>query len=113
MITGAIRGLQELSETLLEQTLLPMIQSVWGKLMSILSLRALDSELIAATCNLVQKSIGILTKNMINLEFFNTLSSTLINCFRNNFRNMCCLQTFSYLCLKTGKSSDELKQGVV
>jgi len=87
-----------------------MIQSVWDKLMFILSVRANDKELILATCSLVQKSIGTLTKHMTSLEFFENLSSNLINCFKNNSGNMCCLQTFSHLCLKMGKSSDEMKQ---
>ena len=113
MITGAIKALRELSEAVLEQTLLPMIRSVWEQLMCILSLRALEKDLIVATCKLVQNSIGILAKSLISLEFFNNLSSNLINCFKSNSQNVCCLQTFSYLCLKMGRSSEELTQSAM
>jgi len=110
MMTGAIRALQELSEAVLEQTLLPLIQSVWDKLMGLLCARALEKDLIATTCSLVNRSIGLLAKNVIGPEFFDSLSANLITCFKSNPQNLCCLQTFALLCLKVGKSSDEMKQ---
>ena len=44
----------ELSEELLEQTLLPIIQAVWDKLMAMLTVKAADTDLVATTCNLIQ-----------------------------------------------------------
>ena len=110
MIAGALRALQELSEAVLEDTLLPMIQSVWEKLMGLLCTRAPDNDLIATTCNLINRSIGLLAKNVIGPEFFDSLSVNLITCFKSNPQNLCCLQTFALLCLKVGKSSEEMKQ---
>jgi hypothetical protein len=53
MIIGVIKALKDLEEGMLVQTLLPMIQSVWDKVMSILHTRFNDKDLIIMTCSLI------------------------------------------------------------
>lgn len=77
--------------------------------MAMLTIKAQDTDLVATTCNLIQKAIGVLSNSIINLDFFNNLSQTLIASFRANFRNMCCIKTFAFLCKQTGRRSDEIK----
>jgi hypothetical protein len=36
MITGAVKAQEELEEEILKETMLPMVESVWNKLISIL-----------------------------------------------------------------------------
>ena len=109
MITGAIKGLNELDQQLLEQTLLPIIQAVWDKLMAMLTIKAADTDLVATTCKLIQEAIRVLASSIINVDFFNNLSQALITSFRSNFKNLSSIQTFAFLCKETGRRSDELK----
>jgi hypothetical protein len=60
MITGAVKAQADLEEEILVQTLLPMIESVWKKVMSILQFRWNDPELILTVCLLIQKFLASL-----------------------------------------------------
>ena len=57
MLIGAVKGLREMSEHLIDQSLLPMIKAVWPKILGIIQARAQEPELVQMACNLVQRSI--------------------------------------------------------
>jgi hypothetical protein len=110
MIEGVIKALLDLEEAMLEQTLLPMIQSVWDKILGILRSRFNDKELITACCSLIQRALKAVGYKLLSYEFFENLSSHLILCFKSNASNITCLSTFSELCGEMGKANDQIKQ---
>jgi hypothetical protein len=57
MIIGVTKAVKDLEGDVLARTLLPMIQSVWEKIMSILQTRFNDKELITMVCMLIEKTL--------------------------------------------------------
>jgi hypothetical protein len=74
--------------------------------MAILQLRAGEKDLIIANCVLIEKSIGILKYDMLSLDKIYSVITKLIECFTLNSQNICCLQTFAYICMKSGNNGD-------
>ena len=109
MLAGAVKALQGLDANALAQILLPMVESVCGTLVTIYQVRFNDQDLILSCCTFMQKTIKVLASSMVSLEFFSTLADSLVFCFKSNSANICCMQTFAYMCGQMGKESDAIK----
>lgn len=109
MLTGAVKALQSMESSALTTLLLPMVESVWGTLVTIFQVRFNDLDLVLSCCNFIQKIIKVLSKSLVNLDFFANLADSLVYCFKSNSANISCMQTFSYLCGQMGKESEEIK----
>ena len=59
---------------------------------------------------LIQKMVNLLKDHSVVIDLFPTLLDNLIVCFQNNHKNLICLETFSFLGISIGKSSDQNKQ---
>jgi len=64
LIQGAIKAANELDFELVSKTIIPMIESVWQKIILILQKRFHDKLTITSTCQLINKSVSVICKQI-------------------------------------------------
>ena len=113
MIIGVIKAVKDLESGLLAKTLMPMIQSVWDKIMSILQTRFNDKQLSTLTNQLIEMTLKIIGHCYASIDFFNNLSDNLINSFINNQGNLSSLEAFGTLSTTLGGVNNDFKAAVL
>ena len=64
LIQGAIKAANDLDFELVSKTIIPMIESVWQKINLILQKRFHDKLAITSTCQLINKSVSVICKQI-------------------------------------------------
>ena len=91
MINGIIKAFNNTEAQILDFALKPMIESIWMKILAILSTRPNEIDLILSTCKMIQNINTVLGQHIGKADYVQMLSQALFAAFEANSKNYSCL----------------------